>query len=118
MVHKVIEHYFLGSNPESTEYLKSLIIYDPPSNSQILRGKPFVNSTIPTIIHFPSTQATEAINSSDSIRSYVYMDQHTGFANPSATNYNKPAARIAYTRTLKLLRDNLGLKFDLERVLL
>lgn len=110
-----IEHLFQG--PESkTENLQSLVVYDPPSNSQILKEPGFLNPTVPTIIHFPSTQAAEAINSSDSIRSYLYIDQHPGFANPFSPNYNKPASRIAYTRTLKILRDNLGPKLDLEKV--
>lgn len=98
------------------ELLQSLIVYDPPSNSPALMDSSFLETKVPTIIHFPSSQAGETINSSDYIRSYVYMDQAPGFADPSSPTFNKPAARIAYTRTLKLLRDNLGPKFDLEKV--
>src|SRR5277367_2958253 len=95
---------------------KSIIIYDPPSNSVARKEEPLLNYPIPIIIHFAGTQSAEAINSSDSVRSYVYEDQQRGFANPLSPNYNKPASRIAYTRTLKLLRDTLGPTFDLENV--
>ena len=94
---------------------KSIIIYDPPPNSMARKEEPLLNFPIPIIIHFAGTQSAEAINASDSVRSYVYEDQKQGFANPSSPNYNKPASRIAYTRSLKLLRDTLGPTFDLEK---
>jgi len=96
--------------------LRSLIIYDPVSNSPSLEDPSFVANPIPIVLHLSSTVEMLAINSSDTIRSYVYPSQSHGFANPTSLNYNKPATRIAYTRTLKLLRDTLGPNFDLEEV--
>jgi len=98
--------------------LRSLIIYDPPADSRFLTEASFLASPILTVLHLSSPTAKGAINSSDAIRSFVYPQQLRGFANPNSASYNKPASRIAYTRTLKLLRDTLGPKFDLEKVLL
>jgi len=95
---------------------KSIVIYDPPPNSLARREEPLLTYPIPIIIHFSGTQSAEAINSSDSVRSYAYEDQQRGFANPSSPNHSKQASRIAYTRTLKLLRDTLGPMYDLEKV--
>lgn len=91
--------------------LRAVAIFDPPSGAL-----PKLPVAIRTIVHFASTQASEAINSVDSIRSYVYPDTHPGFANEKSDGYDKTAFRIAYTRTLKLLRDELGPNFDLEKV--
>lgn len=95
---------------------KSIIIYDPPPSSLARKEEPLLSYPMPIIIHFSGSQSAEAINSSDSVRSYVYEDQQRGFANPSSPNYSTQASRIAYTRTLKLLRDSLGPTFDLEKV--
>jgi hypothetical protein len=116
MVDDFIELFFKARQPEKDSNLRCLILYDPPAHSQYLKDSEFLSSTIPVVIHFPSTQSNEAINSSDYIRSYVYIDQLPGFSNPSSPSYNKPSSRIAYTRTLKLLRETLGPKFDLEKV--
>jgi hypothetical protein len=91
--------------------LRALIIFDPPSSAL-----PKLPVEIPTIVHFAGTHASEAINAFDSIRSYVYPDTDPGFANEKSEAFDKPAFRIAYTRTLKLLRDSLGPNFDLEKV--
>jgi len=93
--------------------LRALVIFDPPPAAAWPKTLP---ATIRTIVHFASTQADEAINSVDSIRSFLYPDTDAGFANEKTDAFDKPAFRIAYTRTLKLLRDELGPDFDLEKV--
>jgi hypothetical protein len=93
-------------------HLRALIVFDPPSSAL-----PELPVELPTIVHFAGSHASEAINSVDSIRSYVYPDTHTGFANEKSEAFDKPTFRIAYTRTLKLLRENLGPNFDIEKVL-
>jgi hypothetical protein len=96
--------------------LKSLIIYDPSPDSRFLADPAFIASAIPTVLHLSMTGSGLAVNSSDSTRSYLYPTQNEGFANPASAVYDKPASRIAYTRTLKLLREELGPSFDLEKV--
>jgi len=100
-------------------HLQTLIIYDPPENTQHVADSRFLKSSAMNIIvHLPESNASRAINSSDAVRSYVYMEQTSGFCNPTSPSYSKPAAQMAYTRTLKLLRDSFGPNFDLEKVFL
>ena len=106
---KNIEHPFL-------EDFGCLIVYDPPPNSPVMKTSSFLNTPYPTLVHFPSTQASEVITESWFIRSFVYPETKRGFANPSSPNFNKQATQTAYTRTLQLLRDQLSLKYDLEKV--
>jgi hypothetical protein len=96
--------------------LKSLVIYEPPIAEAL---KTDIFSKVPTVLHLPSIQEedTDVLNSAYSIRTYVYQGQKPGFANRSSPNYDKAASGIAYTRTLKHLRERLGPLFDLEKVL-
>jgi len=47
---------------------------------------------------------------------HLYPGCGHGFANPAHGNYDKPAAMMAYSRTVALLRRELGPLFDLSRL--
>jgi hypothetical protein len=95
--------------------LKTLVIYEPPVADA---WKADIFLKVPTVLHLPSIREEDAavLNSADPIRTYVYQGQKPGFANRSSPNYDKAASGIAYTRTLKHLRERLGPSFDLEKV--
>ena len=45
---------------------------------------------------------------------YVYAGAAPGFARHTSTSYDKPAAGLAYSRSIGLLRQTLGPRYDLE----
>ena len=92
------------------------IFYDPPADSDLVKQLLLSEATCPAILHFPSTQVAEATGGTEWIRPYVYANQERGFAIQASPSYNKSAAQLAYTRTLQVLRDDFGPKFDLEKV--
>ncbi len=47
---------------------------------------------------------------------HIYPDCGHGFANPRNPNYDKPAAMMAYSRSIALLRRELGPIYDLSRL--
>ncbi len=50
------------------------------------------------------------------IAHHVYPDCNHAFATPDRSHFNKPAAEMAYSRTLALLRTTLGPIFDLNHL--
>jgi len=45
---------------------------------------------------------------------FVYPGVGRGFAEPTSANYNKPAAQLAHSRSIALLRQAIGPHYDLE----
>ncbi|VXA97471.1 Dienelactone hydrolase [Burkholderia sp. 8Y] len=73
----------------------------------------------PMVFHFAEPQASDAFAGKPPIQRYVYSGCAPGFAEPAAnadSPYDKPAALMAYSRTLALLREVLGPVYDLDRL--
>ncbi|WP_248324513.1 MULTISPECIES: dienelactone hydrolase family protein [unclassified Caballeronia] len=73
----------------------------------------------PMVFHFAETQASDAFAGKPQIQRYIYSGCAPGFAAPAASAdspYDKPAALMAYSRTLGLLREVLGPVYDLDRL--
>ncbi|MDR5856344.1 dienelactone hydrolase family protein [Caballeronia sp. LZ062] len=73
----------------------------------------------PMVFHFPEQQSSEAFVGHAQIQRYIYSGCAPGFAAPARhadSRYDKPAALMAYSRTLGLLRDVMGPVYDLDRL--
>ena len=57
-----------------------------------------------------------AIAAQPMVELQIYAGCAHGFANPAHHNYDKPAAMMAYSRTIALLRRELGPVYDLSRL--
>jgi carboxymethylenebutenolidase len=78
----------------------------------------------PMVFHFPENDAlcppetreriSTALRTRPQIEQYVYPGCDHAFAAPSRPQYDKPAAMMAYSRTLALLRKVLGPVYDLN----
>ena len=63
-----------------------------------------------------SEQTRAAYAENDAVAVYVYPTCAPGFTFPADPAYDKPASRIAHTRTLELLRRELGPRYDLVAI--
>ncbi|KIG03292.1 dienelactone hydrolase family protein [Caballeronia concitans] len=70
----------------------------------------------PMVFHFADEQPSEAFAGKQHIERYVYPGCRAGFARPDSPQHDKPAALMAYSRTLALLRRVLGPVFDLNHL--
>ncbi|MCE4546169.1 MULTISPECIES: alpha/beta fold hydrolase [unclassified Caballeronia] len=76
----------------------------------------------PMVFHFSGDGAHDprdieaALAGKPHIERYVYPDTKNGFIVPESAHYDKPAALMAYSRTLSMLRKVLGPLFDLNRL--
>ncbi|OLL31807.1 carboxymethylenebutenolidase [Burkholderia sp. SRS-W-2-2016] len=80
----------------------------------------------PMVFHFAANDAhcppetreriSAALRTRPQIEQYVYPDCDHAFAAPQRPQYNKPAAMMAYSRTLALLRKVLGPVYDLNEL--
>jgi len=78
----------------------------------------------PMVFHFPENDAlcppetreriSAALRARPQIEQYVYPGCDHAFAAPARPQYDKPAAMMAYSRTLALLRKVLGPVYDLN----
>jgi carboxymethylenebutenolidase len=74
----------------------------------------------PMVFHFPEHGAPEqreieaAFVGKPHIERYAYPGTSSGFIVPGSEHYDKPAALMAYSRTLAMLRKVLGPLFDLN----
>ena len=78
----------------------------------------------PMVFHFPENDShcppetreriSAALRTQPQIEQYVYPGCDHAFAAPSRPQYDKPAAMMAYSRTLALLRKVLGPVYDLN----
>src|SRR5688572_31924307 len=69
------------------------------------------DAAVPTVLHLPAGPAPAA---REGFEVYTYPGCKTGFATPGDPAYFKPAADMAYSRTLALLRRVLGPYYDLS----
>ncbi|MBP0590653.1 dienelactone hydrolase family protein [Paraburkholderia sp. LEh10] len=82
------------------------------------------NIRCPMVFHFPENdsycpppvreQIMAALRTHSNIEQYVYPGCDHAFASPARPQYDKPAAMMAYSRTLALLRKVLGPIYDLN----
>jgi carboxymethylenebutenolidase len=76
----------------------------------------------PMVFHFPEHGAHDpreveaALADKPNIERYAYPGTSTGFIAPGSEHYDKPAALMAYSRTLSMLRKVLGPLFDLNHL--
>ncbi|MDR5740876.1 dienelactone hydrolase family protein [Caballeronia sp. LZ016] len=70
----------------------------------------------PMVIHFADAQQSEGFAKKPNIERHVYPGCRAGFAVPENPQHDKPAALMAYSRTLALLRKVLGPVFDLNHL--
>jgi carboxymethylenebutenolidase len=78
----------------------------------------------PMVFHFAGNDAMcpeaarekiqEAFSANAAIEQYVYPDCDHAFATPEREHFDKPAAMMAYSRTIALLRKVLGPVYDLN----
>jgi carboxymethylenebutenolidase len=72
---------------------------------------PQTDAVIPTVVHLPAGPAPAG---HEGFEVYSYPGCTIGFATPGHSAYFKPAADMAYSRTLALLRRVLGPYYDLS----
>ncbi|SAL76411.1 dienelactone hydrolase family protein [Caballeronia peredens] len=76
----------------------------------------------PVVFHFADSGADDqpgiatALANKPHIERYVYPGCAPGFVDPAGAQYDKPAALMAYSRTLALLRKVMGPHFDLNHL--
>ncbi|MDR5759849.1 dienelactone hydrolase family protein [Caballeronia sp. LZ035] len=76
----------------------------------------------PIVFHFPERAAYDlreseaALTGKPSVERYVYPGCAPGFVDTGSPDYDKPAALMAYSRTLSMLRKVLGPVFDLNQL--
>ena len=78
----------------------------------------------PMVLHFAerddyvapdaAARAGEAFTGRGDVQIHTYHGTAHGFARPDGGDYDKPAAGLAHSRTISLLRRTLGPHFDLE----
>lgn len=78
----------------------------------------------PMVFHFAGNDALcpeatrekiqQALSANTAIEQYVYPDCDHAFATPERDHFDKPAAMMAYSRTIALLRKVLGPVYDLN----
>lgn len=94
------------------QFLKCIIFYDPPSFEFL---SDYELEGVEILVHYSTAVIRGEVTSRKNFKVCGYADR-PGFCNPNLPSYDKVTTRIAYSATLKLLRETLGPQFDLEKV--
>jgi len=74
-----------------------------------------IGAKVPLALHFPGSRPQgDCFAGCEDIETYAYPDAEAGFAVKGGPHYHKPAADMAYTRTLALFRKVMGPHYDLS----
>lgn len=92
-----------------TPKLCAVVAYYPPYMPKTSANFP---QSLNLLIHLASSQRFGTKHQ----QTYRYPDTKTGFAESDLDEYDKSAARLAWSRTLATLRKGFGLQVDLEAV--
>lgn len=88
--------------------LIALVAYYPPYLPHTTTSFP---PSLDVLIHIASSQRMTTRHPS-----YTYPGTSPGFAESDLDEYDKPAARLAWSRTLGVIRGAFGMHADLERI--
>ncbi|KPI39487.1 uncharacterized protein AB675_5076 [Cyphellophora attinorum] len=90
--------------------LAAVVAYYPPYMPRTSTGWP---RTLPVMVHLASSQ-----NFGTTLDSYTYQDTVEGFAEHDLDEYDKTAARVSWSRTLRILRRAFSMEdhWDLEAI--